>query len=170
MMPPGTESLLDELLGVLDAEAELLERKRRQLADLSDALVRRDDDATEGLLEQIELAGRQQESVDANLGALRRTLAGRFGCRADELRLSDLIERLPADRAAQVDTRRRRIVDLAESLRAQHLRTALLLMECARINRMMLESMLPRGDTVMTYGAGGANLWRSETGLVDSEH
>ena len=78
MMPPGADNLLDELLSVLDAEAELLERKRSQLADLSDALVRRDDDATENLLGRIEQAGREQESVDANLGSLRRALAGRF--------------------------------------------------------------------------------------------
>ena len=68
-----------------------------------------------------------------------------------------------------LDEIRQRIVELTDALRKQHLQTVLLLAECARFNRLLLESILPGGEMVMTYGTGGSDLWRSGTGLVDTE-
>ncbi len=169
MTPPGMESLIDELRSVLDGEIELLVAKRSQLVKLSKAMVDRDDDTTESLLAEIEQTEVVQASVDKRLRAIRKSLAGVFSCEVRELKLSSLIARLPDKQAAAVEHRRQLIVDLAEKLRTQHLQTALLVTECAKINRMLLESMLPACETVVTYGAEGTSRWQSETGLVDTE-
>ena len=49
------------------------------------------------------------------------------------------------------------------------MRTVMLLGECARINRMLLEAMFPHSEGVVTYGAGGAEPWQPDAGLVDAE-
>ncbi len=170
MIARSTESLIDELLAVLDEEIELLELKRSQLADLSEALVTADDEIVEELLEQIEQTEQTQTAVDMRLKVVREALAGAFGYEdIKELRLSVLAVELPEAQASAVDDRRRRMAEQVGKLRRQHLQTAMLLVECSRVNRMMMECISPSGETVATYDATGTNLWRSGAGLVDKE-
>ncbi len=169
MISSGMDSLIDELLGALDDQINVLELKCSQLAGLSRALVRRDNEATEAILEEMERAEEVQASADLRLVAVRGTFAEALGCEVEKLKLSRLVAELPPRWARATDHRRRRIVDLTGKLRREHLRTAMLLSECARINRMLLESLLPVGEAVVTYGVEGMNLWRAETGLMDTE-
>jgi predicted nucleic acid-binding Zn-ribbon protein len=170
MIVRSTESLIDELLAVLDEEIELLEQKQSQLADLSDALVAVDDVATEALLKQIEQTERTQTMVDLKLQDVRKTLAGVLGYDdARALRLSVLVTKLPDAQASAVDDRRGRLAQQVGKLRRQHLQTAMLLIECSKVNRMMMECLLPAGEAVTTYDATGTNLWRNGAGLVDKE-
>ncbi len=170
MIVRSTESLIDELVAILDEEIDLLEQKRSQLADLSEALVSADDEATETLLKQIEQTEYTQTRVDIRLRDVRKALAGVFGYDdARALRLSVLVSELPDTQASAVDDRRGRLARQVGKLRRQHLQTAMLLVECSKVNRMMMECLLPAGETVTTYDAAGTNLWRNGAGLVDKE-
>ena len=170
MIVRSTESLIDELLAILDEEIELLEQKRSQLANLSEALVSTDDAATEALLKLIEQTEHTQTRVDLKLQGVRKTLAGVFGYDdAKALRLSVLVTELPDAQASAVNDRRERLAQQVGNLRRQHLQTAMLLIECSKVNRMMMECLLPAGEAVTTYDATGTNLWRNGVGLVDKE-
>lgn len=170
MIVRSTESLIDELLAILDEEIELLEQKRSQLANLSEALVSTDDAATEALLKLIERTEHTQTRVDLKLQDVRKTLAGVFGYDdAKALRLSVLVTELPDAQASAVNDRRERLAQQVGNLRRQHLQTAMLLIECSKVNRMMMECLLPAGEAVTTYDATGTNLWRNGAGLVDKE-
>jgi len=57
-----------------------------------------------------------------------------------------------------------RIIDLAEALQLQHMRTVMLLGECARINRMLLEAMENGGDSEPLLVAEQVNLCEGERG------
>jgi flagellar biosynthesis/type III secretory pathway chaperone len=168
-MTAGAPPPLGELLAVLDEQADLLARQRGQLEGLSAALLARDDDQTERLLEAIQQAGADRAHLDRRLAAVRAELAERLGRPPDRLRLSALIDALPAGAAAAVRDRRRRLIDLAEQFRAEHLRTALLLGECARINGQMLQCLLGGGQALVTYDADGADRWASRSPLMDME-
>ena len=169
MIPSGMECLFEELLGALDEEIRVLELKCSHLTGLFQALVDRDQEATEAILEQMEQSQEVQISVDLRLGAIRRTLADALGCKVQELKLSKLVAVLPSEWARETDDRRRRIIDLTAKLRREHLQTAMLLNECIRINRTLLASLLPSGDPVVTYNTEGTDIWRPETGLMDTE-
>ncbi len=170
MIVRSTESLIDELLAVLDEEIELLGQKQSQLADLSEALVSTDDAATETLIKLIEQTEYTQTRVDLKLQDVRKTLAGVFGYDdARALRLSVLVTELPDAQATAVNDRRERLAQQVGTLRRQHLQTAMLLIECSKVNRMMMECLLPAGEAVTTYDATGTNLWRNGVGLVDKE-
>lgn len=169
MIRPGMETVVEELLAVLDDEMELLELKRSQLAELSEALLHSDNGAVEALLEQIEQAQKVQVPLDLRLKTLRETFAGALGCSSRELRLSRLIAELPQEQATAVTRRKRQVAHKVDQFRRQHLQTTMQLAECSRITGMLLDSLLPAGEVVVTYSAGGADHWRAGAGLLDME-
>ena len=165
----GAVELVDELVVLLDREIELLDKRHAQLEELSRATVRRDDEVLDPLLEQIERTQQVQTRTDLKLQALRSTLAATLGWAVAETRLARLIERLDGPRAAELDYRRQQIILLSERLKRQHMATVLVVTECARINRMLLESFFPEKRAVTTYGARGQSSWGLDVGLVDVE-
>lgn len=169
MISPGRVLPINELLAALDEQTELLEGKRARLAELSTALIARDDDATERLLAVLEQVEIDQRAADTRLAVVRMAVAVALGSSAGDVRLSELIKHLSPAQAAEVAGRRAAIIRKAAALRGEHLRTVLHLAEAARINRMLLEGLLPGSESVVTYGARGSDHWRSEVGLVDTE-
>jgi hypothetical protein len=166
---PITADQVRGLEGLLDEEAALLVLRHSQLGSLCAAIIERDESAVERILDQIEQAQQLQTIGDQKVAALRTELAGRLGVDAGALRLSGLIDLLPPRCQAGLRAKRTRVLELAERFGVQHMRTVMLLSECARINRMLLEGLFPRCQAVTTYGAGGRANWRAEAGLVDME-
>jgi len=161
--------MVRELLDVLDDEISLLNLRRSQLELLAGAMLDRDERAVGELLGDIEeLAGRQT-TADLKLQAVRTTLATAMGIPTEGLKLSDIVDSLPADLRAQIDYRRQQIILLIEALRTQHTETAVLVHECARINRILLEGLFRIDTTPVTYAAGGKRGWTPEAGLIDME-
>lgn len=166
-IPP---ELLERLGGLLDEESRLLEVRRSQLDSLCGAIVDRDDEAVERLLQQIEQAQALQTATDAKLQLVRGALAAALHLPRAELKLSVLVAMLEGPPRLELARRRQRIMDLAARLQREHLRAVMLLNECSRINRMLLESLLPGSETVTTYGReGGRANWRGGTSLLDAE-
>ena len=166
---PLTADHIRELDSILDEEAALLVLRHSQLGSLCSAIIDRDEPAMERILHQIEQAQQLQATGDRKADALRVELAAAMGVQAQSLRLSGVIAQLPPARRAGLLAKRKRIIDLAERFRAQHLRTVVLLNECARINRLMLEALLPKCQGVTTYSAAGSNTWQGQAGLMDME-
>lgn len=166
---PGIADLADELLPVLDEGIALLDLRRSQLEAVSCAVIGRDDTALEPLIGRIEQARQSQARADLKLKALCRNLAESLGQGRQKVRLAELIDKLPEPQRLAIDCRRQQISLQAQRFRKQHLETAVLLSECARVNRLLLEALLPGSETVTTYEKGGAAMWRSGTHLVDAE-
>ena len=166
---PSLRAHLGELLAALDEEIRLLDLRRSQLEALSVAIVARDDARMEALLQQTQATAQMQADVDERLERTRRALAVGLGCPPDEMKLQRLTEMLHGRERAELESRRRRIVELAQRLRQQHLQTSVLLSECARINRLLLEALFPQSKGVDTYSNGGQERWWPETGVVNAE-
>lgn len=163
---PAVEPLVAHLQQLLDEEIGLLQAKQSQMESLSGAILGRDDTAMEATMAQMETTARQQSAVESRLSALRVTIAGELGLGGGPLRLSTLISHLPPQQASLLEYRRNQIVALAEQIRRRHVEVAILLRECARINRMLLES-LTGGQSVTTYGADGKDVWHGRGGVLD---
>jgi flagellar biosynthesis/type III secretory pathway chaperone len=157
------------LAELLDEEIALLDLRRSQLSSLCAAIIDRDEDAVERLLDQIERAQELQSATDQKLDSLRRELAARLACEGERMKLSALIASIDEPQRGQLAARRQRIIELAERLQLEHMRTVVLLTECARINRLLLEGLLPGSEGVTTYRADGADAWQADAGLVDTE-
>ena len=171
MMPtsPATKRLVDRLSSVLDDEIALLELRRRQLEAMTACVVNRDDPALERLLKEMEQTRDVQASADSRLRQAREELAAAFGLDPSQFRLGGLIDRLPESDRHRLVERRRRVAGLVQTVRKQHLRAAVLVAECARVNRRLMEALMPRTAALTTYGAGGSDSWRADSGLVSTE-
>lgn len=171
MIGPGEECpvLLDELERLLDSELELLELRRRQIEELMQAVIDRDDATLEPLLTAMGAAQRDQEQVDVKLSAVRAALAEALGVPAKQVKLATLIERAAASRRAALRMRRYEIILRMEGLRRRQLDAMILLNECARINQLLLRRLMPRTQNLTTYGARGTMLSAGGSGLVDAE-
>lgn len=166
---PNAGALIDEMLPVLDEQIALLGQRRSQLEALAGAILDRDDGRMERLLEEIEQTMQVRHRADAKLRAVRNALADVFACRPEEMKLTMLIDALQGGPKQALEDRRRQIVALTDQLRQQHLQTCLFLLESSRINRMLLESLFPDSEPVVTYHTDGREHWRPDTGLVDAE-
>jgi flagellar biosynthesis/type III secretory pathway chaperone len=133
------------------------------------AIVEHDNDRLEDVLEEMQQTLRIQDARDGELLAAREVLAKAFSCAARKMTLSSLMESLPAGRQSELDERRRRIGLLAGQLRNRHQHAAWVVVESARINRMLLDRLFPDAGAVTVYEPGGRNQWRTGPGLVDAE-
>jgi hypothetical protein len=111
----------------------------------------------------------KQGATDGCLEKLRKAIGALLGYGGEQLQLADLVERLPSELGAAVDQRRRQIVGLLEGARKQQLATSLLLYESSRINRLILSTMFPQSEPVVTYNQDGQDLWQPNAGLINSE-
>jgi len=166
---PEVRARTARLLEALDGEIVLLARRQEQMAALSEAIVQRDEGRLEALLAEVAGTLSAQAEADERVRALQAELARRLGCPPETARLGLLAERVGGREGSEMQSRRDRIVELADGLRRQHLRTSVLLTECARVNRRMLETLCPAARGVSTYDSGGREHWRPETGRVSAE-
>lgn len=163
------EDLLQELLAALEQEIGLLVLRKEQMSALWQSLAAHDNVAMERSLGELERTGAAQAANDRRLALALSRQAQAVGCPPDQARLGRLIAYLdPQDRLA-VDRKRKQIVALVRQLRGRHMETALLLSECSRINRLLLDCLGPARQSVTLYDTQGASQWRPATGLVDTE-
>ncbi len=168
-LPLELDPLAEELLTVLDQEIESLVLGHHQLKKLRDSILARDDSAMDTLLKKIAHAQQKQASTDARLESIRSSFAKLFDRNRDELKLTDLADLLPERLALAFKRRREQIITLVKKTRQQQLQTSLLLYESARVNRMLLSTIFPQTQPVVTYTQDGQDSWRNGPGLVDSE-
>ncbi len=163
------ERLTGELLKALDAEIDLLDRRRMLLGRLSAVISERDYDRLEGLLSEMEQAHEAQGGVDIRLEAVRNAFASAWGLAPTGTKLADIMDRLDPERRAEVDYRREQIVLHAETLQRENFRMAVILSETSKVNRKLMAALFPRMTSVTTYGTSGSNTWKTGDGLVDAE-
>jgi hypothetical protein len=157
MTSSATEIKVQALLAVLDEDIRHVETVLTQLEALRSLLVQRDDAGLERLLE----ASRQQAQVYAaheqQRQDLRRDLAARFGWRECDVTLSKLQGRLSGPSRAAVAGRQARLKALVERLKREHTLTTVLLVDCARFNRLLLQALFGVSHKgTMSYSATGA--------------
>ena len=167
--PQSWTSMLPDLLTLLDEEIALLRLRTRQFEELYDTILHRREERMEALLAEMTDAQHRQASLDETLQAMRTMFARALSRPAGDIRLSELVRLLEGPSQNRLREKRQQIILLAERLKRKHLTAAILLGESARINRRLIESLLPKSETLTTYGMGGKKPWQTSSGLVDAE-
>lgn len=166
---PNLSALLGDLTLILDEQIELVEQRLAHMHRLAGTILSRDEKAMEQLLGEMEQAQQTQALADVKLSAIRHNLARAAGLPPKDVSLSGLLPRLSSGQAAPIRRRRELILQLTGELRKQHLSTAILLCECSRVNRLMLDALLGGPQSVGTYQSDGTQSYTSGHGLVDAE-
>jgi hypothetical protein len=152
----GIEELIEELLALLDADVVSLETTLSHLNNLRAGLIKRNEAAMEQLLETIKAGQDDLKVIENKRSKLRHIAAAVFGCTAEEVNLSRIMEHLTPVLRQQVAQRQQTLTRLVEKLKTEYTATAMLLKECSRFNRMLLDSIVgSRCNGVATYNASG---------------
>jgi hypothetical protein len=160
--------MVDELLGVLDADIEHLHRGLSWLDELRALVVKRDEAGLCRLLETIRLESDGCAANEQKRQSIRKELAGILGCEQRQLTLSLLENFAPEERKADIVERKENLRTLAGQLKKEHRRTAMLLSDCARINGLLLKSILECGRCgAALYDASGAKTRQGDAGFVN---
>jgi hypothetical protein len=171
MMPSNQSDTqtVGQLLALLDEQIVLLDNRLAILKGLGQATADYDNQAMETLLVQMEQAMAAQSAHDKVLRGVRGRLAAALGWPLGDTCLSALAKVLGDDLAAQIHSRRSRIVQLVAAIRQTHMHMVLLLAECMKVNRLLMEHLFPRTQGLALYGSSGHKRWRQSPGLVDAE-
>jgi hypothetical protein len=163
----GIEELIEELLALLDADAVRLESALSHLNNLRAGVIKRNEAAMEQLLETIKAQQDDRDAIESKRHALRQIAAAVFGCTAEEVNLSLIMKHLTPALRQQVSQRQQTLAWLVEKLKTEYTATAVLLNECSRFNRMVLDSIVDgRCRGVATYNAIGQMKRPSGSGFI----
>lgn len=161
------ERRVDELVGVLDADIQHLERALLQLDSLRSSLIKRDDRALSALLADIQGQIDQHAANERRRQDLRTDLARSLGCPAGDLTLSVLRSRVPDSRRSLLADRQKTLASLVKRLKREYTLTVALVSDCARFNRLLVRAIFGTGDERgTTYGAAGTATRRTNAAMV----
>lgn len=159
---------VDQLLVILEAQTQRMQTNLARLDELRALVVKRDETSLRKLLNII-----QSESGDFNGDELKRELlrtelASIFGCDRRQLTLSRLADELSGERRDKLIETRTALQKLGQKLKNEYLSTMMLLSECARFNRTLLNNVLNLGQSgSVTYNSNGSTERRGRTAFVN---
>ncbi|NIP26136.1 MAG: hypothetical protein GWN67_12645 [Phycisphaerae bacterium] len=162
------EDKVDELLLVLDEDIRHIQQSLSRLNELRSLVIKRDDVSLGKLLETIRSESEGYRKHELHRQSIRKELADALGCGLGQMTLSTLEAGLPKEKKEQVTEKKAKLNSLIKELKKEHLSTALLLSECARFNKMLLESIFNFGNTrTVYYGSNGATKQQNDTAFVN---
>ena len=168
MEATAIEEKVDELLVVLDKDIQHIQESLLRLNELRSLVIKRDETGLNELLSGIQAETDSYAVIESRRQGLREGLATVLGCGLEEMTLSRLEAGLPEGKKAQVADKKAMLRDLTKELRKEHLSTALLLSECAKINRVLLKGIFGFGGTgTVMYSPDGSAKRQAETGFVN---
>ena len=161
------ESKVDELLTILDRDIEHIQQSLSRLSEMRELVVKRDEVSLGKLLESIQTESDIYAANEQKRQAIRKTLADLLGFGIEQMTLSKLEQSLSMEKKAEVSWRKIKLRLLAGQLKKEHLSVAMLLTECARFNRLLLNGILGRANhnTVM-YDSSGLSKQQSDTAFM----
>lgn len=161
---------VDELLVILDKDAQHIQESLSRLNELCSLVIRRDDADLGRLLERIQYESDSYRSHELKRQSKRKELATALGCSLEQMTLSRLEEVLPEEKKAQVAERKDKLRLLTEELKKEYLSTTMLLSDCARFNSLLLKSIFDLGKTGMVYyNSNGAAKRQIDAAFVNLE-
>ena len=164
----SVENKVDELLAVLDKDIQHIQQSLSLLDELRSLVIKRDETALGKLLERIRGEADGYRSHELKRQSIREEIAGDLGCGPDKVTLSMLEAKLSNVKKEEVARKKAELISLIKKLKREHLSTALLLSECARINRMLLKDVFKLGNTgTVYYGSKGATKRQGDMAFVN---
>jgi hypothetical protein len=164
----GIETRVVELLGVLDADIEYMQRGLSWLDEMRGLVVKRDEAGLGRLLETIRLESEGYAANEQRRQSIRKELADILGCGEKQVTLSRLEDAVSGEQKTDIADRKNKLKALAAQLKREYHGTAMLLSDCARINELLLRSVLECGRAgAALYDASGAKARQDDAGFVN---
>jgi hypothetical protein len=162
------EDKVDELLNCLDKDIENLQKNLSNLDELRSLVIKHDDVALGQLLEKIRKESDSYKEHELHRQSIIAELARCFNCNINDVTLSKLEAFVPEIKKNQIIQSKTKLKTLTGKLKKENSKTALLLSECARFNKLLLKSVFNIGNNeAIFYNANGATKERNERAFVN---
>jgi hypothetical protein len=159
------ETRIGSLLEVLDEDARHLESTLTRLKSLRALLLKREEAGLAKLLEEVRTQADTYRRNEQRRQQLRRELAADLGWAEGDLTLSRLQSKLAGPSRAALAQRQARLRSLGVELKREYSLTVLLVRDCIRFNRSLMQILLGCGGRgTATYSPTGAT--RHEFGTM----
>jgi hypothetical protein len=159
-------SIVDELLNILDADAAQIKLTLERLNRLRGAVIKRDEEDIKALLDTVREDETGYNLVETRRHEICKELAGIFGCSGEQINMTRLRSELSEEKALMVAEKQHELRNLVEKLRIEHTCTTMLLKECARLNKILLRSIMGEKKETVTYNERGNAAWEASKGIV----
>jgi len=162
------EDRIEQLLTVLDKDIQHIKETLSRLNELRSLVIKRDDTALSKLLESIQSETDNYKSNELKRRSIREELATAFDCGLKQMTLSQLEVELAGEKKAEVSERKTELQTLTKKLKKEHLKTAMLLSDCARFNSLLLKGVFGFKETgTVTYNSSGSAKRQTNMAFVD---
>jgi hypothetical protein len=159
-----------QMLCCLDKDIQHIEEMLLHLDEIRTLVLKRKENALKELLEKVQTKYDEYKNNESQRHLIRKELADVLNCGVQQVRLSRLERTLPEKLRDRVIQKRIKLMSLTDKLKKEHLNTVLLLAECARFNRMFLNSIFDLGKThAVTYSASGTTHRQAGRSFVNLE-
>lgn len=166
--PLDIERWVLELLIVLKQESEAMAQVKAWLEQLREGVMQHDAPELENLLKEIQAKQGSMPQLEQKRQQIRMELARILGVSFEQVTLTGLLGLLKGELRNQVMRMRDLLQSQTESLRDQHRGTTMLLVDCARFNRLLLNSIVDSSNSqVTTYTARGHAEQRRSSDLMN---
>jgi len=154
-------SLIDELIEVLEIDIVNIETILEMLGQLRKMVINREDKALELLLEKARISTKRHESVESRRNEIRYRLADICQCPVDEMTLTNLCKIIGDQQGEMILQIKERLNSSIFRLKAEQTSTTMLLNECRRFNDVMLGALLNNQRDDLTYSRSGKKHWQN---------
>ena len=159
-----------DLLIVLKEESDAMTLIETWLMQLRERVVLRDESALEGLLKEIQSRGGLMPELERRRQQIRLELASVLAIPFEQLTLTKLESLLKGELQNQVSRMKVQLKSQTETLQVQHRGTVMLLADCARFNRLLLNSIFDTSEqTMTTYTPRGHAQHKRSSDLVNMQ-
>lgn len=150
------EDKINELIVVLDIDIAHLQESLLRLNDLRMLVIKRDSDNLGKLLLMIESSTNSHKENEQRRQQICQYLAEAVGIESKYVTLADIEQMIDVPMKMEVNRRRLKLNVLAAELKRDHLSVSMLMADCARINRMLLDTIFGGGKgREISYSANG---------------
>jgi hypothetical protein len=147
--------LTTELFIFLDDSVLSMQQMLDKLNELRAAVVRRDQDTLQQMSDQMPEMTALKDDMQRRQRQICQAFAGPLNCPPEKINVSYLALFLESSKAAELKIKQRRLQELVGRLSREHTVTQLLLRECERLNRKILDGFVGKSNQTCTYGSGG---------------
>jgi len=158
------------LLDVLDEDIRHVEDTLVRLDTLRELLIKRDNDALEKLLVETRKQSENYVATELRRQGVRRDLAKELGWTERDLTVTKLLPHVAEPLAGALTERQTRLKALISRLKREHTLTAMLILDCRRFNRSLLDVFLgPAAKTGAVYSPTGSVRPPTGTALLNMQ-
>ena len=149
--------LVERLAEILEGDVENLRRMLARLDGIRCAVIKRDDAALAGILDEIHGEQNGQQMRQNARQQLRMELGRYYGVSTEQITLGFLLKMVNDSDKKMLAEKRKQLKKLSDDLKREYAAAVFLLGQCAKINKQLLDAIFNRNKgSGIIYDSGGA--------------